>query len=118
MRLPSGDHTGVLSLATLNVNRLRTFRPSSRSQISAFPLTVRPIATCRPSEDTAGAMPPPWVAIGSPTRVISRPDRSSQINCLPPPAAFERYRMGPALDADTAGTADHEKLTTATATSS
>jgi hypothetical protein len=42
MRDPSGDHTASSSAAGSDVTRLRTFRPTSKTQTSTFPPVFSP----------------------------------------------------------------------------
>ena len=109
MRDPSGDQIGLASVAASEVSRLTTRRRRSNNHTSEFPLSVRPIATRRPSGDISGVVQPECT--GSPAFSISRPDLSklNQVSRspptpppTPPPAKLPgRYATAPPADADT-----------------
>ena len=82
MRLLSGDQTGLLLFAELNVNREFVSRARLYSQRSKRPVcgSRRATATELPSGEIAGLFSAP----GAPSAPVALPERSNHVSCESP----------------------------------
>src|SRR5215813_6307722 len=84
MRLPSGDHTGLISFAGSKVNRDGVLRARSINQISADTVcgSTRLTATRFSSGESRGPLSIDDRADGPPTNANCFPARSNQVSCV------------------------------------